>query len=57
MAKLEWFDRGGRVSERQWGDVLGVLRVQGETLDIEYLRQWADELGLAELLDRALDER
>lgn len=32
--KLEWFRAGGEVSERQWLDVLGVLRVQGPALDL-----------------------
>ena len=26
LAKLEWYRRGGEVSERQWSDVTGVLR-------------------------------
>lgn len=56
LAKLEWFDRGGRTSERQWNDVLGVLRVQGDALDREYLQKWAGDLGIVELLDRALSE-
>jgi hypothetical protein len=50
------FRDGGEVSERQWRDVLGVLRVQGEALDLEYLRRWAAGLQLTELLQRALDE-
>jgi hypothetical protein len=33
LAKLEWFRRGGEVSERQWADVLGVLRASGASLD------------------------
>lgn len=33
LAKLEWFRAGGEVSERQWGDVVGVLKTQGPTLD------------------------
>ena len=57
LTKLEWFDRGGRASERQWNDVLGVLRVQGDSVDAEYLRRWAEELGIADLLERALNER
>jgi hypothetical protein len=56
LAKLEWFDRGGRTSERQWGDILGILRVQGDAIDFAYLRRWADELGLRALLDRAQGE-
>jgi hypothetical protein len=43
------------VSERQWGDVLGVLRV-AVGLDETYLRRGAVELGVADLLARALAE-
>jgi len=55
LAKLEWYRRGGEASERQWTDVTGVLRAVG-ALDEAYLRQGAVELGVADLLDRALDE-
>ncbi|MCC7354079.1 MAG: hypothetical protein IT330_10005 [Anaerolineae bacterium] len=54
LAKLEWYRLGGEISERQWRDVLGVLAVQGERLDLAYLRRWAAELGVADLLARAL---
>jgi len=57
LSKLEWYDLGGRVSERQWSDVLGVLRVQGDAIDEAYLRRWAAELRVADLLESALDER
>jgi hypothetical protein len=35
---------------------LGVLKLQGERLNFEYLWQWAAELDLAETIDRALQE-
>jgi hypothetical protein len=53
LAKLEWYRLGNEISERQWTDVLGMLKVQGRALDTTYLRHWADELSVADLLDRA----
>jgi hypothetical protein len=41
LAKLEWYRMGGEVSDRQWNDILGVLKLQGLRLDLVYLRQWA----------------
>lgn len=56
VSKLRWFRRGGEVSEKQWTDVLGVLRVQRGRLDIDELARSADEEGVRDLLDRALDQ-
>jgi len=56
LAELERYRMGGDASERQWRDVLGVLKVQGERLDLAYLRQWAAALGVADLLESALTE-
>ena len=56
LEKLAWFHLGGKTSERQWLDVRGVLKVQQPTLDYDYLRQWAGELGVAGLLACAMDE-
>lgn len=56
LTKLEWFEKGGRVSDRQWRDVLGVLRISGDGLDRAYLARWAQELGLDELLAAAMRE-
>lgn len=55
-AKLEWYRLGGEDSERQWGDILGVLRLSGATLDQELLRGNAGELGVSDLLERAQRE-
>jgi hypothetical protein len=54
--KLRWFQLGGGVSERQWSDALGVVRVRGPALDREYLRETSDALGVATLLERLLRE-
>jgi hypothetical protein len=56
VQKLDWFEKGSRISERQWNDVVGVLKVRGRGLDLEYLRRWANELGVNELLAAALRE-
>jgi hypothetical protein len=52
LAKLEWYLLSP--SDRQWRDVQAILRVQDDALDQAYLRQWAAELGIAELLGWAL---
>jgi hypothetical protein len=56
LSKLEWFRMGGEVSDRQWRDVLGVLKARSGELDLAYLRQGAKELEVDTLLERAIQE-
>ena len=56
LNKLEWYKMGGGVSDRQWNDILGVLKVRGTTLDMQYLRHWANALSVADLLESALED-
>ena len=56
LRKLEWFRRGGELSDRQWRDVVGILRVQRERLDTAELEVWATRLGVADLLEAARNE-
>jgi hypothetical protein len=53
LSKLRWYEMGGRVSERQWLDILGVIKVQGDSLDRRYLATWAKIAGLFDLLEQA----
>ena len=56
LRKLHRFREGGEVSERQWGDVLGCLTTQKGSLDLAYLKRWAKEIGVADLLEKSLGE-
>jgi hypothetical protein len=56
LSKLIWYRQTGAGSDRQWTDILGVLKVQAPTIDLSYLRRWATALSLTDLLDRALDD-
>lgn len=56
LSKLEWYRMGGEVSDRQWRDILGVLKTRQGELDLDYLRKWAGELKVTDLLERALKE-
>jgi hypothetical protein len=56
LSKIEWFRLGGEVSDRQWRDILGVLKTRAGELELDYLRKWSGELKVADLLERALRE-
>ena len=53
LRKLDWHRQGGGVSEHQWRDVLGILRVNRETLDFKDMEAAAESVGLGDLLTRA----
>ncbi len=57
LQKLRWFQLGGGISDRQWRDVVGIVRVQGSKLDVAYLHRQAPVLGVTELLAQALAQR
>lgn len=57
LQKLTWYKIARNQSEKQWRDILGVLKLQGEhRLDFAYLWHWADRLGVVEEIDRAFSE-
>ena len=56
LQKLIWYRLGNQVSDRQWRDVLGVMKVQADKLNFNYLRDWAERLNLSNLMEQALRE-
>jgi hypothetical protein len=53
LQKLRWYRLGGEVSDRQWRDVVGVVRSSAGRLDHAYLDAVASGADLAPLLQRA----
>ena len=56
LSKLIWYRKGNEVSDQKWKDVLAVLKVQSFSIDLEYMTHWAPQLGVQDLLEKALDE-
>jgi hypothetical protein len=54
LSKLEWMK--GRESDVQYSDALGVAVEQWKSLDVEYLRTWAAQLGIEDALAHLLQE-
>lgn len=56
LSKLLWYKMGFETAERQWEDVLGVLKVQAKDIDYEYLQHWAKNIKVNDLLSKAFAE-
>ncbi len=57
LHKLKWYKAGSGTSDKQWNDILGIFKVQGITnLDRFYLKLWATQLAVADLLVKAIQE-
>ena len=56
LAKLRWYQAGNETSNNQWNDILGILGTSKYTLDLDYLRLWAEKLGLTDLLEKAVGD-
>ncbi len=56
LSKLVWYRKGGGASDRQWNDILAVLKLQTFDIDLDYMQHWAPQLGVLDLLEKALDQ-
>ena len=54
--KLYWYRLGNKISDRQWLDAIGVLKVQGGNLDFDYLKKAAHHRKVSGLLEQAIEE-
>jgi hypothetical protein len=51
LNKLQWGIASP--SDKQWRDILGILKVQGELLYFNYLNEWSNRLGCTQELQQA----
>lgn len=56
LHKLVWYRKGNETSERQWTDILTVLKLQADTFDRVYIAEWAAKLNVLDLWERIRDE-
>ena len=56
LAKLRWYREDGEVATNQWTDVLSILGANQSGLDKDYLREWAEKLGVQDLFQKAVAE-
>ncbi len=54
IVKLDWFKQ--TEIHKHYEDALGIVLVQQDSLDIEYVRQWCAKRSSGELLDRLVAE-
>lgn len=56
LRKLDSYHQGGSISDRQWRDVVGILRVHRAAVDFEYLTAMAQSCGMSDDLGAAMRE-
>jgi hypothetical protein len=54
VSKLEWYRLADETSDRQWDDVTRLVQLHGDALDVDYLENASQSVGVADLLTRLL---
>lgn len=47
IKKMEYYNAGG--SEKHLRDIAGILKISHESLDLNYISEWANRLGLSDI--------
>ena len=55
-SKLDGFCRRGSMSDRQWRDVVGILRIHRPSMVLDYPRSSASEIRLTDQVNVALHQ-
>ena len=56
LLKLQWCQLGQGILDRQWIDLVNMIKVQGESLDRDCLERWARTLDVGDLHAKAWSE-
>ena len=56
LHKLVWYRKGNESSERQWIDILTILKLQSDLIDADYIAEWAATLKVLDLWQRICKE-
>jgi len=56
FTKLERYKISGKISKQQWRNILGVIKIQGNSLDMNYMKEWAEKLNMIDLLNKAMSD-
>ena len=51
VQKLRWFELGGRASERQWRDLLGITKTS-KKIDWNFVERWANFFSISDILEQ-----
>ena len=54
IRKLQYYSQGG--SDKHLRDIAGVLKIQGERIDRDYIAMWADRLSVREIWELILEK-
>lgn len=54
IAKLEWFKTSD--IDKHYFDALGIYRIQGENLDIEYVTRWCSKKSIIKIWEKIQEE-
>ncbi|NEP80989.1 MAG: hypothetical protein F6K39_24205 [Okeania sp. SIO3B3] len=56
LQKLRWYKLTKNQSEKQWRDILGVLKARRNELNYNYLKHWSNQLNVSPELEKAIDQ-